>query len=758
MSYEILSLESRPNLLPGLSILQKIHAAFPVTDNINVLTHRMLDLAVGSTEAEKGSVMLVNERGDLNVLAFRGECSHNMPSRRIKIGDGVAGRIAQQMEPTLVSDIETDTRFKGKTRNGYKTNSFISCPIVGQRGLLGLININDKKDLKPFTEDELVLIGIIADHSAVALEHAYRIKQLRARSEELEEINRKLMACEVSKTEFIARISHDLRTPVNSIKGAVYYLQKADSATREEQAEFLGIISNETSKLISALKGHLDHLGNGDKAGITHGRLINITEVIREAAVLISTKNMASGKNVRFSAGSEDAVPDIVGDKIRIRQFFINLLEALGLHLENRDAISIGVSENDFVEVTIELPREMPDKALSCLSDKSAILDCEMSDDMIKLYLAKKVAKLHHWNVVATNIHNACRILIRIPRSARLKREVVAGAIVAGFIELLSEMLDIQTCSVLLYDDLTGNLVIKSSKGLSDDVVRETSINTGAGIAGRVAVKGEPLFIRDIETELSGGHKNNTRYNTNSFISLPLRIDDKTLGVINLSNKENAEPFSITDFEIASLIGDRLSYFLGKYSSGDYDESSFKQFVRSFESLLHIQKKYHKKRQAGAALTMKLLDALGLSETDKKMAVSALAVYDLGLMLVDESVSLKKKLSPEDALRLKLHPVNTISALDSLEFPDTIKNIILHHHERYDGAGYPEGLKGEEIPFLSRVLSVIDSFSAMLSERNYRGKLTEEQALEEIRKGSGSHYDPKVVSALEEIVRHTASE
>ena len=67
--------------------------------------------------------------------------------------------------------------------------------------------------------------------------------------------------------------------------------------------------------------------------------------------------------------------------------------------------------------------------------------------------------------------------------------------------------------------------------------------------------------------------------------------------------------------------------------------------------------------------------------------------------------------------------------------------------------GYPNGLKSEEIPFLSRILSVVDSFSAMISERNYREKLTEEQALKEIRKGSGSLYDPGVVAALESIVK-----
>jgi len=103
---------------------------------------------------------------------------------------------------------------------------------------------------------------------------------------------------------------------------------------------------------------------------------------------------------------------------------------------------------------------------------------------------------------------------------------------------------------------------------------------------------------------------------------------------------------------------------------------------------------------------------------------------------------------------VKLHPYNTVFLLDTLELSDEMKKIILYHHERFDGTGYPSGLKGEEIPLLSRVLSVVDSFSAMLSERPYRERLTKYQALSEIRAGAGSLYDPHIVKALEDVMNH----
>ena len=91
--------------------------------------------------------------------------------------------------------------------------------------------------------------------------------------------------------------------------------------------------------------------------------------------------------------------------------------------------------------------------------------------------------------------------------------------------------------------------------------------------------------------------------------------------------------------------------------------------------------------------------------------------------------------------------------LDSLEFSDVIKKVILHHHERYDGTGYPDGLIGNAIPLLSRVIAVADSFCAMTMDRPYRKKISRDKALEEIRQGAGSLYDPAVAAALETVVR-----
>jgi HD-GYP domain-containing protein (c-di-GMP phosphodiesterase class II) len=105
-----------------------------------------------------------------------------------------------------------------------------------------------------------------------------------------------------------------------------------------------------------------------------------------------------------------------------------------------------------------------------------------------------------------------------------------------------------------------------------------------------------------------------------------------------------------------------------------------------------------------------------------------------------------------DVRILKGHPRNTIGLLGNFEISPAVKKAIIHHHERFDGTGYPDQLKGEDIPFLSRVLSVVDAFCAMTSDRPYRKAFAREEALKEIQKGAGSVYDPTVVEAIQEVL------
>jgi HD-GYP domain-containing protein (c-di-GMP phosphodiesterase class II) len=128
------------------------------------------------------------------------------------------------------------------------------------------------------------------------------------------------------------------------------------------------------------------------------------------------------------------------------------------------------------------------------------------------------------------------------------------------------------------------------------------------------------------------------------------------------------------------------------------------------------------------------MEILGVDDENRRLALYVSLLYDLGLMVVDECIINKEKLLVSDARILKSHPRTTVALLDSFEISEDVKKAILHHHERYDGTGYPDQLKGEEIPLLSRVLSVTDAFCAMTEDRPYRKAVSGGKALKEIEK------------------------
>jgi hypothetical protein len=733
-------------------ILQQISRTIAATNNTNALSNVILDLAIKYTNAEKGSLMLINERSELYILAARGFDLQFIETYRIKMGEGIAGIVAQNRSPVLVEDIDKDERFEQKKRDRYKTKSFISCPFISRDKLLGVININDKKDGAPFNEDEFDLLKVIADQAAVALENAFLMNQLRTKAVELEDINRKLIETDMNKTEFITRISHELRSPLNSIKGAIYYLQQSEKLKEGRREEFYNIISEETTGLISIVENLLDFLRLEDETMITKKSLINLVSLLDEVSKSKGLNTALTKKNLQLKMDIKEGVFSIVGDKIKVVQLFINLIEGLSYHLESGDTIGIAVTENDFIKVDLSVPRKIPEAVLSFFFNSRYIFYTEKSDEKIRLYLAKKIAEAHGWTLDAENKDNTFIVSLTIPKSTRERLDTTVSLTMDMFVEFISELLDLNICSIMLCDDITAELTIKSAKGLSDEIVKRTRIKFGDQVAGWVANEGKPVLLEDIESDRRFKRTSISQYNTKSLLSVPLKIDDRVIGVLNLNNKKTAGPFTKKDLNIALILSERISYFLEKLYSGEYREADINQILTSFDNLLNAVKIYHKKRSLLPDLVLKIMDNLGAGEEEKRKALYASMIYDLGLVLIDESILKKKTLLPSEIQALKIHPYITIGLLENIEFSEDLKGAILHHHERYDGTGYPDGLKRSEIPLISRVLSVADSYCAMTSKRIYGKFYTKDEALLEIKAGSGSIYDPEVVKAFEEVI------
>lgn len=118
--------------------------------------------------------------------------------------------------------------------------------------------------------------------------------------------------------------------------------------------------------------------------------------------------------------------------------------------------------------------------------------------------------------------------------------------------------------------------------------------------------------------------------------------------------------------------------------------------------------------------------------------------HDIGKIGVPDSILLKEsKLTDEEYYQIKLHPIIGVQILGNSDFFYNCLPIILHHHEKFDGSGYPNRLRGHDIPYLARICSIVDTFDAMTSKRSYRNDIPLEKVVEELRRCSGTQFDPR---------------
>ena len=150
---------------------------------------------------------------------------------------------------------------------------------------------------------------------------------------------------------------------------------------------------------------------------------------------------------------------------------------------------------------------------------------------------------------------------------------------------------------------------------------------------------------------------------------------------------------------------------------------------------------------------MRLARALGIEDEGELQAIDAASLlHDMGKLAVPEHILNKPgKLTAAEFEKMKLHATVGADILSSVDFPYPVVPIVRHHHERWDGGGYPAGLKGEAIPIGARILAVVDCFDALTSDRPYRSKMTSADAIAILREWSGSHYEPRIVEKFVEI-------
>ncbi len=239
-------------------------------------------------------------------------------------------------------------------------------------------------------------------------------------------------------------------------------------------------------------------------------------------------------------------------------------------------------------------------------------------------------------------------------------------------------------------------------------------------------------------------------------LTIDLRAGDQFRGFIAIAQPQQ----TVEDTErIFNALGSIASGFLGMQQLFAVRGRFQEDLLRSIISILDLHDPYTKGHSESVAiLSFKLAQTLGLSSELVNKAYLAGLIHDIGKLLIPiEILNKPGKLTPEETELIQSHPTKGGKVLSHSEALKDIAKVVKHHHERWDGQGYPDGLMGYEIPLLSRVIAVADAYDAMTSDRSYRKGLSKEKALDELLQGKGVQFDPQIVEAFLSINQNELS-
>jgi len=320
-------------------------------------------------------------------------------------------------------------------------------------------------------------------------------------------------------------------------------------------------------------------------------------------------------------------------------------------------------------------------------------------------------------------------------------------------VELACEIVNSRKAYFMVFDRDSGEIEIKSARGLGQEIAQKTRFTLPANIMDEVVNIAQPLLIENPEkyplpSFLTG----------KSVVSVPLSIKDRPFGILNVIDKLDDTPFSQEEVFLLHTLVQKAALNIENSFLYERIFQNIGETLRVLVQVLEAKDPYTKAHsQRVTELSLGIADELRCSQEDKDTIKFAGYLHDIGKVGVRDSILMKPgRLTPEEYEIIKTHPIIGEKILLPLGLLPQERTLIRHHHERWDGKGYPDGLAGDQIPYLVLVLAVADVYDAITSDRPYRSAKSSAEALRELEAESGTHFNKDIVKAFNQWIRRTS--
>jgi signal transduction histidine kinase/putative methionine-R-sulfoxide reductase with GAF domain len=640
-----------------------------------------------------------------------------------------------------------------------------SIPLVSAGNLCGLLLVGFDAPRR-FGSASRLFLQTLGDGLALALDRAELRRQLEDERKRVRVLEKRRAGDEESSSNLMSVVAHEIRSPLTAIKAYTEAMLDNLQNPHAPRERFLGIINDECDRLTRLVSDILDL--SRLEAGQRPLRLarFDLERLVQEA--LEGLLPAARARKQRFETQLESGMV-VEADPDLLRRLLVNLAGNAVKYSPPGGTIRVGASPegDEWVGFVEDDGPGIPPEDLPHIFERffrARNAQDEGEGTGLGLAIVRGIVELHGGRIWVQSIEpTGTRFCFSLPlrqlasgRARRIARAICARPDIEELfdqtVEMVAASMNAEIVSLMLVDPDHGDLFIAASRGLEGQnlVGRRTTVRSG--VAGSVAAWGRPLLVNNIETDRRFSRLNHPQYKTKSLLCVPLRVSGEVLGVLNVNNKISGESFDDDDLSVLSALVERVGSAVERASAHPESERVVEEALEAVRSVTRLRRDRLLGVRDQIHMARAIARELGMAESDVDLVGYVASIHDVGMTRIRDRVDQPGVLDNAGRDEVERHPEMSLEIMRGLEYQGIVRDLVLSHHERWDGSGYPRGLKGEEIPQGARILAVADAFESMIRGRPYRAALSREAALSELRRESGKQFDPAVIEAFAHVM------
>lgn len=680
---------------------------------LNEILEQILDSVYEVFGLRQCAVLLLQD-SKLRIAAARGYSSDIVSAWQGSLGTGITGTAALG-QVVYVADVSKDSRYVQGVPGAV---SELAVPIQFANEVLGVL---DAESPRPFSREEQQWFTLFAGQIAIALRNAFLLDKEREKARQLKALAS--INARINKTGTKEQI---LEAILDTAADILHYDRSAILIYKYTHLEML------------VSRGYKEGIGKGFRIPIGEG-ITGEAALRREGILVQDVRNDKRYIHASDTSLSEMAVPLFNKDEL------IGVLDT--------DSSSRFFSDDDYFIFTA-----FAEQIASVLNMHELINEIEQKNNALK----RQIDDIYRINKELTKTTEALE-----RANSELKKRIDELSTLYEVGKTITSSLNLEeTLNTIL--DMTGHILNVSSGAiilLNDDASemkvqalytrdRETGLRyTSESSAPGMSSKTHGAAAAEEHGEIEP-HNLSQELQSDKIIDIPLQIGERLIGKFRLAQRPDTA-FTETERTMLVTLASQAAIAIENARLYENTQKAYFETIKSLAQALEARDAYtrgHSERVTEYSLL--LAKKAGVSRKYMDILQYAGLLHDIGKIGVADAILLKPdKLSADDFVLIRDHTQLGDAILSPLRFLHDAQDIVKYHHERWDGTGYPEGLSGKKIPLLARIIAIADSFDAMTSDRPYRKAMPIDAAIEEIKAGAGTQFDPELASLFIEAIK-----